>query len=695
MSHSPSIFETWNRLLTEQIPNFLRLYLAPSAVQTCCCLNRYVQEVWFRGNLKYEAFQSFLANSFDEALSGAMKLARFSAGSEQRPQTGLILDPNKRIGSLVELALANQAKLAFIPDVSVWGAERLKAIDSPAQIERFGFVVAFPSIDSLTDNVIRVLNQASTLPPIIACMDRESLRQGEVLRGFPKPSIVVFDESFVRSHVPFGAFTARRSLYNYWNKGGFANFHSTTFQPNAVSTLHFMQCIQEDDPEFYVRHSEELERIQADVSYRKQLFRKLYSPSLARAASFTGWDRKTVRASGHYVCVDSRPVFDAVAGVACSIRGHNPPGFCNEIADLAGLSDYHQAVSDRLQQLTGLPNMLPAVSGASAVENALRLGLVAGSPRDFVLAFQGGFGGKTLFALTGTANARYKRQIEPLYRNVVYIDPFRADAVELVEKALAAHPVGVVQVELVQAVGGVRPLPEKLLMYLQDARVRFGFSLFVDEVQTGMYRTGPFLRSQALGLEPDIITLGKGTSDMMYPFAAVLFSDKVRSNVGYNQAGIIDTMRARLDYEFGYKTLLNVLHQAEKLRLAERVPVVARLIENRLRTGLRGCKSVRDVRVFGLLIAIELEKDRGLHRWLGNQVGPAYLLNLLRHGSFPVLAGFCQYEPHVLKLTPPLTITDQEAVRMCDTIVHVLTRPAVSLLPSLVGAISKTLAGRR
>jgi acetylornithine/succinyldiaminopimelate/putrescine aminotransferase len=455
-----------------------------------------------------------------------------------------------------------------------------------------------------------------------------------------------------------------------------------------------MRCLREDDPGFFDRHADELERIKTDAGRRKRLFRELYSPSIARAASITGWDRKVVRALGHFIAVDGRRVFDAIAGVACSIRGHNPPEFCDEIERLGDEPDYHRVVGDRLQQLTGLPNLLPAVSGASAVENALRLGLVAGSPRSHVLAFHGGFGGKTLFALTGTANAKYKRRIEPLYRNVVYVDPFKPDARESVEHILTKYPVGVVQAELVQAAGGVRDLPGKLLLYLQDAKARFGFSLFIDEVQTGMYRTGPLLRGRALGLEPDIVTIGKGTSDMMFPFAAVLFSDAVRRKVDSKHQSIIEMMRARLDYEFGYKTLLNVLYQAEKRRLAERVPHVSRLIENRLRSGLTGCRSVRDVRVFGLLIAIELETRRGLHKWLGKQLGPAHVLNLLRHESFPVLVGYCQYEPHVLKLTPPLTITDQEAERMCDTVVDVLNRPALSLLAPLIGFLSKTLVRR-
>ena len=78
--------------------------------------------------------------------------------------------------------------------------------------------------------------------------------------------------------------------------------------------------------------------------------------------------------------------------------------------------------------------------------------------------------------------------------------------------------------ELIQAVGGVRHLPENVIRHLDLARKRWDYLLLVDEVQTGMYRTGPFVLSQTFDLTPDILLLGKATSDMMFPFALTLYS---------------------------------------------------------------------------------------------------------------------------------------------------------------------------
>ena len=90
---------------------------------------------------------------------------------------------------------------------------------------------------------------------------------------------------------------------------------------------------------------------------------------------------------------------------------------------------------------------------------------------------------------------------------------------------------------------------------------------------------------------------------------------------------------------------------------------------------LGDCPLVRDIRCFGLLIGIELDADRRPHRWLKKLIYQLYLLAMLNHQTFPLLVGFCQYEPNVLKLTPPLSVTEDEVRSICATISSVLHRP--------------------
>jgi acetylornithine/succinyldiaminopimelate/putrescine aminotransferase len=408
----------------------------------------------------------------------------------------------------------------------------------------------------------------------------------------------------------------------------------------------------------------------------------------------TGFDTPNVYAAGDLVCADGRKVFDAISGVACSVRGHNPTTYAEEMAALGGLEECRQEVEARLRELTGLDHVLPAVSGATAVENALKIALVAQFPRRHVLALKAGFGGKTLLALTGTWKASYKEHIEPLYGEVLYIDPFAPEATAQIETVLAKYPVAVVQVELIQAVGGVRRVPEEVVRYLEAGRARWGYLLLIDEVQTGVYRTGPFTRSGALALTPDLLVLGKGTSDMMFPFALVLYSAAVQAKLDRAGSDLPAAIRTSYGYEYGYRTVLNVLRRAEEMRLAERVTEAGEQFAQEL-AELASCKAVRQVRVYGLLIGIELDATRWPRRWLGKGLFWLYLFAMLRHPRYPVLVGFCQYEPNVLKITPALTVAPAEIREVCATIVEVLKRPFYRLLAVLGGLVWSIIRGRR
>ena len=425
------------------------------------------------------------------------------------------------------------------------------------------------------------------------------------------------------------------------------------------------------------------------------MFRRLYSPSLYKAIRSTGFETANVRTDREFVFVDGRAVFDCVGGVACSIRGHNPATYVEELESLGTLSECRAEVEARLRELTGLEHVLPAVSGATAVENALKIALVAQHPKRHVLALKSGFGGKTLFALTGTWGSSYKEHIEPLYGDVSYVDPFAPDAKAQIDLTLKKHAVAVVQVELIQGVGGVRRVPEEVIRYLHERRENAGYLLLVDEVQTAMYRTGPFTQSGALGLMPDLLVMGKGASDMMFPFALLLYSATVRERLDRAGSGLPGAIEQRYGYEYGYKTVLNVLRRAGTLRLSKRTTEAGALFTQLLRTGLDSCKVVRDVRVYGLLIGIELDGTRGLRRWFRKRLFQIYLFAMLRHPRYPVLVGFCQYEPNVLKITPPLTVKPEEIREVCATIVEVLKRPLFRLLATAVGGLLRSIGTRR
>ena len=685
--------DTFELMLREHLPNFLRLYLNPYVSQACFCLDRYVKTTWDEKKASAPDHQSFLANSFDEALSGAIKLARYSASLNGKAATGLIFDATDRLGTFASVPVIGGRRVELLPGLVVIGKGTGDLRQAIASGGPFGFVVLLTdgefSIEGCADEIRQWIQRDA--PMVITCVDRYSLahlRTGSssVLREL-KPDIVVFDESFVDRAVPFGAFTARKEIYEHWNRPGKTTFHSTTYQPNTVSSLHFMRCLETLDQEFFKSCAKDLENIATNLQARRDAFGRLYNPSLARLIRASGFESADVSSTGDHAIVNGRRILDAVAGVACSIRGHNPVGYANELAKQGPLEDCRTELSDRLRALTGFEHALPGVSGASAVESALRIALVARFPKRHILALKAGFGGKTLLALSGTANPAYKQHIAPLYPDVSYIDPFAADAENQIDTVLQKYAVAVVQLELVQAVGGVRQVPERVVRHLEERRQKWGYLLLVDEVQTGMFRTGPFTLSGAMGLTPDLLLLGKGTSDMMFPFALLLYRSAVQDDLERMGSDLPGNIEKRFGYEYGFRTVLNVLRFAETADLAKRVAESGALFAKLLNEGLAGCKAVRSIRVYGLLIGIELDRGSGPRRWLGKRLFWIYLFCMLRHKRNPVLVGFCQYEPNVLKITPSLTMTSEDIHNLCKTIIEVLHLPVHRLLATVLGGL--------
>jgi acetylornithine/succinyldiaminopimelate/putrescine aminotransferase len=416
-------------------------------------------------------------------------------------------------------------------------------------------------------------------------------------------------------------------------------------------------------------------------------FRDLFSPSLAKLISLAGYDQDDVTASGHYIRVGNKRIFDGVGGVACSLRGHNPPDWAKEIRELDPVESIRSEVQSRLEALTGLPHHVPAVSGAASVEHAIKLALTAHPSGSRIVAFQGGFGGKTLLALSGTAKGFYRQNIDPLYANVVYLDPFADDAASRVQQLAEEAPIALMQLELIQGVGGVREIPESLLRSIEEVRQRTGAFLFVDEIQTGMFRTGPFVRTSGNPIQPDLLTIGKGISDMMFPFALTLYSDRIDYLLKARQSTLASDLHNKYSYELGYRALLNTLRRAEHEDVSLQVARAGQRFQEELARQLKGVSLVREVRCYGLLIGIELNCRKSLMQRAGLNAAQLYLLQMMNHPGRPVLMGFCQYEPHILKFTPPLTVTEEEVVSVCRTIADTLKASTIGMLRTAISAL--------
>ncbi|MEQ9406154.1 MAG: aminotransferase class III-fold pyridoxal phosphate-dependent enzyme [Fuerstiella sp.] len=719
-----SALETCQRIIEQQIPNLLRVYLNPWVTQSCLCLNQYAQRLLRPGAAVDEPCPSFLTNSCDEALSGAIKLARYTIQSEQeadphrRGGDTLIVDPDNRFPHFGTSQLSNGRRVEFLPGICRSNVTNLSALLQDRQ--RFRIVVLAGSVELLTEQSLlqELWNDPHVLT--ISVVDTRSLDKWSRDPDGQRAHVAVFDESFVDDAVPFAAFVARRHIYQVWMEGRMSMFHSTTFQPNTLSSMHFMRCLQKRDPELVVQLQELLEQATGEAEFRHRVYHNLYSPSLSRLIRAIGFDQAEPQAAGHIISFKNRRVFDGVAGVACSLRGHNPESFVRDCQYLLeSEEDLTAAVSTELRHLTALSHFVPAVSGAAAVEHALQLAMSAQPDRQVVLVLKGGFGGKTLGALTGTWKDSYRTNIGPLYQHVVYVDPFAEDACARIDQVLSLNPVGIVQLELIQGVGGVRCIPQPVLDHLQDRREEHGYLLFVDEVQTGMFRTGPFLRSLDVGVAADLVSIGKGTSDTMFPFAATLYGQAVHDQLQAVGSELPAWLRQRYGCDIGYAALLNTLRRAEADDWTSRVRHQESRFRSQLVTGLKNCRNVLDVRVFGMLMGIELRRpaadvqspgapfnefparpagltliDRTVHRAVGDRLPRLYSLAMLQHPAAPLLIGFCQYEPHVFKLTPGLLMTDQQIDSVCQTVCETLNRSVLRVSAQGVRHLARTYLSR-
>ncbi len=303
----PSLADTCEQIVCDQEPNFLRLYLNPHVAQTCFCLDRYLCTTWPNCE-SAEDCQTFLANGHEEALGGAIKLARYARHKRGARSWGIVLDPADRLTGFVGSKIAGGEDVSFLPGLMVVGHDQLGSdpgtlcLESASHhnhgggdISDLDLLVLVAGADSLLDRHAEAIRRVvvERQPLVITCVDRAglaSLRDGSggILQEIV-PDIVVFDDSFVDHAVPFSAFTAGKSLFACWNRTSKATFHSTTFQPNTISTRHFMACLAEADPTFHRRYEHVFEEILTDLSRRADRFGRHYSPPLLRLIRATGF----------------------------------------------------------------------------------------------------------------------------------------------------------------------------------------------------------------------------------------------------------------------------------------------------------------------------------------------------------------------------------------------------------------------
>ena len=366
-----------------------------------------------------------------------------------------------------------------------------------------------------------------------------------------------------------------------------------------------------------------------------------------------------VRGRGAQVWDDQgRSYVDMVAGLAVNVLGHAHPAVVAAVTDqVATLGHTSNLVAnlpsirlaERLLSLTGRDGrVFFANSGAEANEAACKVSRRTG--RASVVSTEGAFHGRTMGALALTGQKAKRAPFEPLPEGVSFV-PY-GDA-EVLASAVGSWTAAVF-LEPIQGEGGVVVPPAGYLVSAREATRRHGALLVLDEVQTGVGRTGRWFASQHEAVEPDVITLAKGLGGGL-PIGACLAFGTAAELLGPGQHGST----------FGGNPVvcaaaLAVIDTIERDGLLERAAVLGA----RLRSGIEalGHPLVATTRGVGLMLAFTLTAP----------VASAVELVARQHG-FLVNA----VAPDTVRLLPPLVLTDAQAQAFLDVLPVVLDAATV------------------
>ncbi|MCC6163999.1 MAG: acetylornithine/succinylornithine family transaminase [Acidobacteria bacterium] len=367
-----------------------------------------------------------------------------------------------------------------------------------------------------------------------------------------------------------------------------------------------------------------------------------------------------VRGEGVWLVADDGTRYlDMLSGIGVNVLGHTHPALVAAVREQVGelvhtsnlfFHPYQGVVAERLAKASGLARAFFCNSGTEAVEGCLKFArrywYTAGTPRPQFIAFERGFSGRTMGALSTTWDEHYRTPFEPLVPEVRFVsneDP--ADLLAAVSDRTAA-----IIAEPIQGEGGVRPLPPQIVAAINTACEQTGALYIADEVQSGLGRTGQMFHSRTLGLSPDLISVGKALGAGV-PVGAVLVSSRVANAISAGDHGT--TYGGNL---LACRAALAVLDALEG-GLLDHVRRMGPIFADALRSLADRHPSVVGVRGAGLIQGLVLDRDAA-------PVVPAALERGLIVN---------RTAERVVRLLPPYVITEAEIAEAISRLDAALT----------------------
>jgi len=400
-----------------------------------------------------------------------------------------------------------------------------------------------------------------------------------------------------------------------------------------------------------------------------------------------GFDRRWDRAEGAYLWdSDGNRYLDVLGGFGMFNVGRNNPRIREALIEALelrrpgsvqlGVDVLPALLAEELLRRAParLERALFTSSGAEAVEAALKLGRAAtGRPR--VLSAEHGFHGLTLGALSANASPEFTARFGPLlpgFERVPWND------LCALEHELAQEDVAVFIVEPVQG-KGVNVAPAGYLEGAQELCRRYGTLFCVDEVQTGLGRTGRMLALEHWGLEPDLVTVAKSLSGGYVPVGALLMSVQVYDGVFDSLPNAVSHGSTFAPNDLAMVAGLATLRELDEQGLVERSARLGEQLLERTRPLVERSEVVRDVRGLGLMWAIEFEEPPGGSRtWkLLERIQPGLFSQLVVVPLFRdhrILSQVAGHGLNVVKALPPLVVTEDDLDWFVSALEETITR---------------------
>ncbi len=356
---------------------------------------------------------------------------------------------------------------------------------------------------------------------------------------------------------------------------------------------------------------------------------------------------------------------DAVAGIAVCALGHCHPDVTAALREQAGTLihtsnlygiEAQQALARRLAEASGMERAFFCNSGAEANECALKIARLHAARKNItapeVLVVDGAFHGRTLMTLSASSGSRVREGFAPYAEGFVRV---AFNDLPMMQAALAQHPnAAAILVEPIQGEGGVRPVDDDYLSGLRTLCDAHDALLILDEVQTGMGRTGRMFAYQHAGILPDAVTLAKALGNG-YPIGACLTRGAAATALATGQHGTT----------FGGSPLacrvgLSVLDTLVQEQLPERATQLGDALMERFHAALAELPGIESIRGRGLMIGIELSAPAP--DLVARALQARLLINVTRE--------------RVVRLLPPLVMSDEEADLLCERLIPLLVEAA-------------------